>query len=267
LILKTIILSIIFLANVALAQEAVPVKVKSIGVGVHFTTFFNGNFLKASLPNGLSLDPARFRPDGSYPVLVWTGGQLNYRAGVGIGGGIGIERLFAGNQFSVPVTGQDGYDYLFVLQADVGNVKVHEFERIFLEWNKNFVFANWDNTDYTASEPDLTRLYRAEFDYKKDFDKENFRKNLNVLKIELSKPFIIPHKQNSFLCFQQNWLWNDVGNRYRSTGVKMVISKAAFNGQAEGVYTSPALDQSTEGGIKVVAQWKMREGFTCNLKN
>jgi hypothetical protein len=262
--LKTIILAFCFFSNLAFAVEPVPIKVKSVGVGVYFTTFFPSSFLKERLPSGLSLDPARFRPDGSYPVLTWMGGQLNYRAGVGIGGGLGIEKLFSGNQFTVPVTGQDGYDYLFVLQADVGNVKVHEFERVFLEWNKNFVFANWDNTDYTAGELDMTRLYRAEFNYKEKFDRESFKNNLNLLKIELSKPLIISNKPNTFLCFNQNWLWNDVSNRYRPASVQLTISKTAFDGKVEGVLNSPALDDSADGGIKIVAQWKMREGFACN---
>ena len=225
---------------------------------------FPKDFVQSKVPTGLSLDPKLFRPDGTYPVQVFFGGQQRYRASLSVGGGVQIEGLFSGDTFTARTIGVDGMAYDFVLQADVGNEKIHEFEKFFLGWDKNMVFANWDNTDYTAGELDLTRLYRGEFKTIPTYDKKAFKAHLEFFKEESKTPIIIAKGNGKFACFNQEWAWNELDNRYRPINARIMISKAAFGGVMEGTHVMPTMDKTPYGALKLVMQWKMRDSQECN---
>jgi hypothetical protein len=259
-----IIFAFLLMASTAMATGKIEVKVKSTAVGVHFTLNFPKDFIQSRIPQGLTLDPKLFRPDGTYPVQVFFGGQMRYRAGLSIGGGLQIEGLFSGDVFTVRTIGVDSKPYDFVLQADVGNEKIHEFEKFFLGWDKNMVFADWDNTDYTAGELDLTRLYRGEFESLKSYDKNAFRAHLRFFRDESKTPIILAKNNGKFACFNQEWMWGELDNRYRPINAKIMISKAAFGGVMEGTHMVPSFDKTPYGALKLVMQWKMRDSHECN---
>ena len=228
------------------------------------TLNFPTAYLESKIPTGLSLLPNRMKKDGTYPVKVFFGAQMGYKASTNYGGGLQIEGVHSGDTFMVRTLGVDGQEYDFALHADVGNEKVHEFEKLFLGWDKNMVFANWDNTDYTAGELDLTRLYRAEFKSSSGYNKAVFRTHLMIFEDEATAPIILSKSNGKFLCYNQYWGWGEEDNRFRPVKAKVKISKAVFDGVMAGTFNVAGLDASPEGAFKMVMPWKMVEQRRCN---
>lgn len=257
--------SVLFiLAAHAQALPSLTLRVKATAVGVYMTLNFPTSYLESKLPAGLALIPNRMKSNGTYPVKAFFGAQMAYKASTNYGGGIQVEGVHSGDTFMVRTLGVDGKEYDFAMHADVGNEKVHEFEKHVLGWDKNMAFANWDNTDYTASELDLTRLYRAEFKSSSKYDKSVFRSNLAMFEDDMTVPIIVAKSNGKFYCFNQYWGWSAEDNRFRPVKAKVKISKAAFDGVMAGTHDVTALDSSVEGAFKMVMPWKMVEQRRCN---